>query len=185
MVRQAATTSDSASRSGTATMSEQNDHAVRELPTLDAPLSRTGEAGSTSDGRDTANAAGLGIGQSRMQPEISVLVVSSNESFRESILGQLLAAGYRARGVAQLADPAVADAEPDVFVLDTAGNYDPGVDWCYELRQRVRTKRQPYLIVVNVPEAHECIPAFLEAGADDVLAAPFQAEQLRRRLLVA
>lgn len=158
-------------------------NAAAERPLRDASVGRVGDSSFGAGGSSTADAVPARVEQ--FPPELSVLVVSSDESLRESVLAHLSATGYKTRAGAQLTDPGVADAEPDVFVLDTAGDHEPGVGWCNELHQRAQTGRHPYLIVINVPESPESVPVFLQAGADDVLVAPFQAERLRRRLLVA
>ena len=152
---------------------------------LTATLKRTDDPVPETRNASTANATQLPTSAEHFRAELTVLVVSGDASLRESILNELSAAGHRAMGRSHIPTPEEANTGPDVLVLDAAGEYEPCVTWCSDLRRDSGTGLTPYLIVINVPESPDFIPAFLEAGADDVLASPFQTDQLRRRLLVA
>ena len=71
---------------------------------------------------------------------------------------------------------------PDVLVVaDDLGDI-AGVDACRLLKRRAGLKRIPCVLLASAP-AFEARAAAFEAGADDVLAKPFDLLELRLRAL--
>jgi two-component system, OmpR family, response regulator MprA len=111
----------------------------------------------------------------------SVLVVEDDERVRESIGRVLAYEGYDVRtatdGVEALA--AVADAPPDVIVLDIMMPRLDGLELCRQLRRQ--GDATPLLMLTARHEVGDRV-AGLDAGADDYLVKPFALDELLARL---
>jgi diguanylate cyclase (GGDEF)-like protein len=74
----------------------------------------------------------------------------------------------------------VAAREPDLIVLDVEMPRLGGLDVCRELKRNPFTARIPILMLTGLGEINNKLHGF-EAGADDYLAKPFDARELRAR----
>jgi two-component system response regulator MprA len=111
----------------------------------------------------------------------SVLIAEDDERVRESIGRVLAYEGYDVRtagdGVEALA--AVADAPPDVIVLDVMMPKLDGLAVCRQLRRQ--GDATPVLMLTARHEVGDRV-AGLDAGADDYLVKPFALDELLARL---
>jgi two-component system response regulator MprA len=111
----------------------------------------------------------------------SVLIAEDDERVRESIGRVLAYEGYEVRtaadGVEALA--AVADAPPDVIVLDIMMPRLDGLAVCRQLRRQ--GDATPLLMLTARHEVGDRV-AGLDAGADDYLVKPFALDELLARL---
>ena len=119
----------------------------------------------------------------RMEPTGNgvVLVAEDDQAVRESLVRGLALHGYATRvaidGVAALA--AVADAVPDVVVLDVMMPRLDGLTVCRRLRAA-----HPDLPILMLTARHEVTDRIdgLDAGADDYLVKPYALGELAARL---
>ncbi|HMJ34456.1 MAG TPA: response regulator transcription factor [Baekduia sp.] len=111
----------------------------------------------------------------------SVLLVDDDASIRRMLERTLVAEGYAVTAVAD-GGAALAGVErslPDVIVLDVAM---PGLDGLAVTR-RLRAKALAVpILLLTARDALEDRVAGLDAGADDYLVKPFEAEELAARL---
>jgi pilus assembly protein CpaE len=129
-------------------------------------------------------------------PASTILVLESTTTADASLVPQLTLAGYT---VTQTTDPDEAFSkvvEHQLVVLDVGipdapakpakGKKDAvpirtGIDLCREIRATPAMAAVPILCVANTDDVEERI-GFLEAGADDVIARPFDAREVEARV---
>jgi two-component system response regulator MprA len=111
----------------------------------------------------------------------SVLIAEDDERVRESIGRVLAYEGYdvRTAGDGDEALAAVADAPPDVIVLDVMMPKLDGLAVCRQLRRQ--GDATPVLMLTARHEVGDRV-AGLDAGADDYLVKPFALDELLARL---
>jgi two-component system response regulator PrrA len=111
----------------------------------------------------------------------TVLVVDDDAAIRRSLERGLRLSGFAVRSAADgpQALAAIADALPDVLVLDVSMPGMSGIDVCVRLRDEGRDL--PVLMLSALDETADRI-AGLQAGGDDYLVKPFALQELVLRL---
>ncbi|HEV2009412.1 MAG TPA: HD domain-containing phosphohydrolase [Candidatus Limnocylindria bacterium] len=114
-----------------------------------------------------------------------VLVVDDIQANRELLEGQLAALGYDVREAAdgQAALDAIADAEPDLVLLDVEMPKINGLDVCRRIKSHPLRRLVPVVLITARTDRATRL-AGLEAGADDFLTKPFDAQELLVRTKV-
>ncbi len=109
-----------------------------------------------------------------------MLVVDDEPKYRRLIVTNLRLAGYDTNEAGDAASTlkVLADAEPDLILLDLRL---PGVDGV-QLCQRIRERSWVPIIMVTALDAEPQMVAGLDAGADDYIAKPFSPEELLARI---
>jgi two-component system response regulator MprA len=110
-----------------------------------------------------------------------VLVAEDDQRVRDSLARALVYEGYEVVTAVDGADAlvSVADAPPDVVVLDVQMPNVDGLTMCRRLRQA--GDRTPVLMLTARHEVSDRV-AGLDAGADDYLVKPFALDELLARL---
>jgi pilus assembly protein CpaE len=114
-------------------------------------------------------------------PASTILLLESSVSAGETIATILTTAGY---AVTLTEDPDVALAQGathQLVMLDVATGPRSGIEICREFRAAPESTGVPVMCVSATDEVEERI-AYLEAGADDVMARPFDARELEARV---
>ncbi|MHB8632276.1 MAG: HD-GYP domain-containing protein [Candidatus Limnocylindria bacterium] len=114
-----------------------------------------------------------------------VLVVDDVQANRELLEGQLTALGYEVHEAedGQAALDAIADSEPDLVLLDIEMPKVNGLDVCRRIKSDPLRRLVPVvLITARTDRATRLLG--LEAGADDFLTKPFDAQELLIRTKV-
>lgn len=114
-------------------------------------------------------------------PASTILLLDSDLAVGEAIAAILSGAGYT---VTQIADPDEAftkAAEHQLVIIDVASGPKSAVDICREIRATPSIAAIPVMCVSTSQEVEERIH-FLEAGADDVMARPFDAREMEARV---
>lgn len=113
----------------------------------------------------------------------TVLVVDDYEPNRSGLRALLEAAGYAVYTASNGADALriAHDVRPDVVLLDVIMPGISGVDVCARLKSEPATRLMPVVVVSGSNDRNQLL-AGLEAGADDFLHKPIDAEALRVRV---
>jgi two-component system phosphate regulon response regulator PhoB len=113
----------------------------------------------------------------------SILVVEDEPSIQELIAVGLKRNGHDVRGAmtAEEAYGAVADALPDVILLDWMLPDASGPSFARRLRGEARTRDVP-IIMLTARAGDDDKVAGLEAGADDYVTKPFSPRELEARI---
>lgn len=114
-------------------------------------------------------------------PASTILLLDSDLAAGEAIAAILSGAGYT---VTQIADPDEAftkAVEHQLVIIDIASGPRSAVDICREIRATPSMAAIPVMCVSTSQEVEERIH-FLEAGADDVMARPFDAREMEARV---
>lgn len=114
-------------------------------------------------------------------PASSILLIEADTPSAELIGGILTKVGYT---VTTIADPDEAFPrviEHQLAILDVMSGSKSSVDVCREIRQTPALARIPVLCIGQSDDVEDRI-RFLEAGADDVMAKPFDARELEARV---
>ena len=114
-------------------------------------------------------------------PASTILLVEAHGPSAELIGGVLTKVGYT---VTTIADPDEAFGrvgEHQLAILDVMSGSKSAVDVCREIRQTPALARIPVLCIGQSDDVEDRI-RFLEAGADDVMAKPFDARELEARV---
>jgi pilus assembly protein CpaE len=113
-------------------------------------------------------------------PASSILLLESDLAAGASIVAILTGAGY---AVTQTADPDEAfevAAEYRLVILDVVEGARTAIDICSQIRATSAMAAVPVMCISASDDVEERI-RFLEAGADDVMARPFDARELEAR----
>src|SRR3954469_10556663 len=114
-------------------------------------------------------------------PASTILLLESVASAGEAISSILTAAGYSATLTAD-PDVALADgASHQLVMLDVSSGPRSGIEICQAFRATPNATGVPVMCVSSTDDVEERI-AYLEAGADDVMARPFDARELHARV---
>ena len=114
-------------------------------------------------------------------PASSVLLLDADRLAAESISATLTGAGYEVTAVTD-ADEAFRRApEFSIVVIDEVQGPRPAVEVCREIRTTPALAAIPVLCISRSDEVEDRV-RFLEAGADDVIARPFDARELDARV---
>ena len=131
-----------------------------------------------SDATPTSSppAAGGSTGPERAR----LLVVEDDERIRASLRLALGDEGYAVHGVAdaRAALDHLADAEPDLILLDVLLPGMDGLDLCRTVR---RSSAVPIIMLTARDDSHDVV-AGLEAGADDYVTKPYNVKELAARI---
>jgi pilus assembly protein CpaE len=114
-------------------------------------------------------------------PASTILLIASDETSGDSIKTILSGAGY---AVTVFADPEEAYAkvaEHQLVIIDTSSGPTTAVEVCRQIRAAPSMSAVPVMCVSATDDVEERI-AFLEAGADDVMARPFDAREMEARV---
>ncbi|HET7028639.1 MAG TPA: AAA family ATPase [Candidatus Limnocylindrales bacterium] len=110
-----------------------------------------------------------------------ILLVESDPDARETIEGPLTAAGYSV-SIATGGDDAIAGASDNqLIVIGHVAGERGAIDVCREIRRTPALASIPVMCVADSDDVEARI-SFLEAGADDVVARPFDARELEARV---
>jgi pilus assembly protein CpaE len=114
-------------------------------------------------------------------PASTILLLEGDRSADEVIAQILIGAGYTLTRTSD-AEAAVAQAaDHQLLVLDVAGGPRTAIEICAQVRSTPDLSQVPVLCVSPSDDVEERI-RFLEAGADDVMARPFDARELEARV---
>lgn len=118
-------------------------------------------------------------------PASTILVIETDAAAADSLGPILVTAGYTVTRLGD-ADEAFARVnEHQLVVIDLGATAKPGaksgVELCREIRATPAMAAVPVLCVASTPDVEERI-GFLEAGADDVIARPFDAREVEARV---
>jgi pilus assembly protein CpaE len=114
-------------------------------------------------------------------PASTILLIEADAVFGETISTVLTGVGYT---VTSIADPDAAMASiagHQLAIVDVVGGTKTAFDICREIRSTTSLAQIPVLCVGQSDDVEERI-RFLEAGADDVMAKPFDARELEARV---
>jgi pilus assembly protein CpaE len=114
-------------------------------------------------------------------PASTILLLESDASAGESIATILTRAGYAVTVTADPADAFAKASEHQLLILDVADGPRSAVEICREIRATPALAAVPVMCVGTTQEVEERIQ-FLEAGADDVMARPFDAREMEARV---
>ncbi len=112
-----------------------------------------------------------------------ILYADDHEEMRHMVRALLTAAGHEVGLVAdgRAALEAVQEREPDLLLLDVMMPRLSGLDACRAVKSNPFTARIPVLMLTGEGQIESKVEGF-EAGADDYLAKPFDARELRARV---
>lgn len=113
-------------------------------------------------------------------PASPILVLASDAAAGESIKTILRGAGYKVTLTADPDEAVAGVADQQLVIIDIAGGERSAVDVCREIRATPALAAIPVMCVSASEDVEERIN-FLEAGADDVMARPFDARELEAR----
>jgi pilus assembly protein CpaE len=114
-------------------------------------------------------------------PASTILLLETAPATDETIAGILIGAGYT---VDRTADPeeAIANAaDHQLVMIDIASGPRTAIEICQQIRSTPGLSQVPVMCVSASDDVEERI-RFLEAGADDVMARPFDARELEARV---
>lgn len=114
-------------------------------------------------------------------PASTILLLETDPATDEAIADILVGAGYKlTRSVDATAAIGLA-ADHQLLIIDIAGGTPSGIATCSQLRSTPALAHIPVMCISAGDDVEERI-GFLEAGADDVVARPFDARELEARV---
>ncbi|HUQ78160.1 MAG TPA: AAA family ATPase [Patescibacteria group bacterium] len=114
-------------------------------------------------------------------PASAILLIDADPAFSQAITTILTKVGYT---ITAQPDPDAAFAQVgahQLVIIDAVGTGKPAADVCREIRAAPSLAPIPVLCVSQTDDVEERI-RFLESGADDVMARPFDARELEARV---
>lgn len=114
-------------------------------------------------------------------PSSAILLVETDPSAGDLIAGVLSRVGYNVTTVADRSEALARAAEHRLVIIDVLPGADSAAELCGEVRATPALSSIPVLCVSALDDVEERI-RFLEAGADDVMARPFDARELEARV---
>lgn len=114
-------------------------------------------------------------------PASTILLIESDAPSGESIAGVLTRVGYTVTTIADADEAFGKVADHQLAIIDVVTGPKSAVDICREIRSTPALSAIPVLCVGQSDSVEERIQ-FLEAGADDVMAKPFDARELEARV---
>ncbi|MEO5939374.1 MAG: AAA family ATPase [Candidatus Limnocylindrales bacterium] len=114
-------------------------------------------------------------------PAATVLLIEADPASGETISSVLTGVGYTVTTLADPSDAFAQVASNQLVILDVVTGDKSAADVCREIRATPSLVAIPVLCVSQTDEVEERI-RFLEAGADDVMAKPFDARELEARV---
>jgi pilus assembly protein CpaE len=114
-------------------------------------------------------------------PASTILLLEADSASGELISGILTGVGYTVTTVGKPAEALPLVADNHLVVLDDIKGSKSALDICREIRGTPSMAAVPVLCISHSDDVEERI-RFLEAGADDVMAKPFDARELEARV---
>ena len=114
-------------------------------------------------------------------PASTILLLESDPSIDDTIGQILTGAGYTLTQTANADEALAKAAEHQLLVIDLLAGPRSAIEICSQVRSTPTLSQVPVLCISPSDEVEERI-RFLEAGADDVLARPFDARELEARV---
>src|SRR5262245_4175539 len=114
-------------------------------------------------------------------PAARILLVDTDTAASSQILDILSGIGYTVTAISDAKDAVVHVGEHQLVILDVVTGSKSAVELCAEIRGTPALAGIPVLCVSQTDEVEERI-AFLEAGADDVVAKPVDGRELEARV---
>jgi len=114
-------------------------------------------------------------------PASSILLLATDSTSAEAVATSLTGVGYTVATVTDSADAIRQAPDHQLVILDVGRGEPSGIDVCREMRSLPSLAQLPILCIAQSDEVEERI-RFLEAGADDVVARPFDDRELEARV---
>jgi pilus assembly protein CpaE len=114
-------------------------------------------------------------------PASKILLLDADTAFAETIGSALTGVGYTVTSTASSDDAFAAAGDHQLILLDVVTGTRSAADFCREVRTTPTLASIPVLCIGQSDDVEERI-AFLEAGADDVIAKPFDPRELEARV---
>jgi len=114
-------------------------------------------------------------------PASTILLIDADAAFAETISSDLTSVGYTVTTIASADDAFSKISEHQLAIIDVVKGSKTAYDVCREIRATPSFAQIPILCVGQSDDVEERIN-FLEAGADDVMAKPFDARELEARV---
>jgi pilus assembly protein CpaE len=114
-------------------------------------------------------------------PAATILLLEADASTRDTISAALTTAGYTVNSVNDADEAFRRAAEHQLVILDIVTGPKTAIDVCREIRATPSMAAIPVLCIGQTDEVEERI-RFLEVGADDVIARPFDDRELEARI---
>src|SRR5690349_21557307 len=114
-------------------------------------------------------------------PASTILLIDADPAAAESIASALTRVGYAVTTSADPADALQKVADHQLVIVDVITGASTAVDVCREIRATPTVSSIPVMCVARTDDVEERIN-FLEAGADDVMARPFDGRELEARV---
>ncbi len=114
-------------------------------------------------------------------PASTILLIEADPASGELISSVLAKVGYTVTTIADADEAFARVAEHQLAILDVVAGSKSAFDICREIRGTPALARIPVLCVGQSDDVEDRI-RFLEAGADDVMAKPFDARELEARV---
>ncbi len=114
-------------------------------------------------------------------PASKILLLDADTTFAETIATALTGVGYTVISTANSDEAFVAAPDNQLIILDVVTGDRSAADFCREVRTTPTMASIPVLCIGQSDDVEERI-AFLEAGADDVIAKPFDPRELEARV---
>jgi pilus assembly protein CpaE len=114
-------------------------------------------------------------------PASTILLVASDAPSGDAIKSILSGAGYVVTVFADAEQALPKVAEHQLVILDISGGPTSAIEVCSQIRATPSMSAIPVMCVSASEDVEERI-AFLEAGADDVMARPFDAREMEARV---
>ena len=114
-------------------------------------------------------------------PASKILLLDADAAFAETIQTALTGVGYTVTSTDSSDDAFVASPDHQLIILDVGTGTRTAAEFCREVRNTPTLASIPVLCIGQSDDVEERI-AFLEAGADDVIAKPFDPRELEARV---
>jgi pilus assembly protein CpaE len=114
-------------------------------------------------------------------PASTILLLDTDATGAGSISSALTAVGYTVTTTADAAETLVAAPDHQLVILDVGAGARSAAELCREIRGAPTMAGIPVLCIGQSDDVEERI-AFLEAGADDVIAKPYDPRELEARV---
>lgn len=114
-------------------------------------------------------------------PASTVLVIGSDRAALDQIRSVLTGAGYQVSDLEDAEEALRVVADHHVVVIDALKGPRSASDVCSEIRRTPALAAVPVLCIAQGDDVEDRV-RFLEAGADDVIARPFDARELEARI---
>jgi pilus assembly protein CpaE len=114
-------------------------------------------------------------------PASTLLLFDADPPSREVIRGVLAGVGYSVTSAESVEEAIRLAADHQLVIIDVVTGPKTAADVCREIRQTPALSAVPVLCISQSDDVEDRI-RFLEAGADDVMAKPFDARELEARV---